>query len=100
MLPLWLGAADAIRSLETARGHRIDRRRGGVAARGAGSIQARARRLVHGGAASLPRRVPPRAARAGLERRREPCDRADLRRWPSRAASGLGLGLGPRALRL
>ena len=35
MLPLWLGAADAIRSAETARVHHAARRRGGVAARGA-----------------------------------------------------------------
>src|SRR5262249_50552161 len=37
MLPLLLGAADAIRSIEAARVHHASRRRGGVAARGARS---------------------------------------------------------------
>src|SRR5260370_38932467 len=43
MLPLWLGAADAIRSIEAARVHHAARRRGGgVAACGAGTAGGRA----------------------------------------------------------
>jgi hypothetical protein len=85
---------------ETPRVHHAARRRcGGVAARGARANQARPHWLVHRRTAPLPRRIPTRPERVGMDRRRKCHDRANLRRWPCGAATGIGCRAGARALR-
>src|SRR5262249_22471650 len=98
--PLWLGAADAIRSAETTRVHRAARRRGGgVAARGARAAGNEDASDKHPVTWSLPgvrpgpqhaQRLPARAARTWLHGGTEPRHRATICRWEFGSAPRAG----------